>query len=173
VRVPSDEALQLLDFMVEVGASGVGGAATFQQLLEALDIRTADDLHNLLGELVEHDYVRRKLPAAITGRTTYYVNRPQFERLLKALDPDADKPAEPRPEPDWSAIKAGIEKLAKIVDEADLSQSQKAQAGAITSTLKILLEAPDPPSKAIKELLYALAAIATIFALALEVASKL
>jgi len=159
--------------MVEVGAVGIAGAATFQQLLDALDIRSADDLHNLLGELVDDDYVRQKLPATITGRTTYYVNRQQFERLLKALDSDADKPADPPREPDWSSIKADIERLSGIVDNADLAQSQRAQAGAITSTLKILVEAPDPPKKAIKELLYALAAIATIFALALEVARNL
>jgi hypothetical protein len=171
VRVPSDEALELLDFMVEVGAVGVAGAATFQQLVDALDIRSAERLHDLLAELVSDDYVRRKLPAAITGRTTYYVEQSRYDRLLKSFDDDPS--SIPPPETDWTEIRRDVKELSKIVENADLSQENKAQAGAIAESIRILVEAPSPPKKTIRNLLYDLAALATLFALAIEIADKI
>lgn len=171
MRVPSDEALELMDFMVEVGAVGVSGAATSVQLRDALDIRKDEDIDELLRELIGSGFVIRKLPASISGRTTYHVDSQTYQRLLKSLDDDV-LAAESPPATDWASVRADVQKLTDIVADADLSQEKKAQAGALVESVRVLAEAPEPPAKLIRSLLYDLAALATLFALALQIADK-
>lgn len=70
-------------------------------------------------------------------------------------------------------ILSEIEKLKPIVADADLTQEQKSQAGAMITALITLAEAPDPPWQIIKEILILIAAIAACFSLAIKIAEMI
>ncbi len=79
--------------MVEVGATDRHGGATSAQLMDALDIRKAEDLDDLLRDLISDGYVVRLLPSSISGRPTYNVELAAYRRLIARLDED-QSPAE-------------------------------------------------------------------------------
>ena len=138
--------MELLDGMVEMDLTSATFAAAASDISKALDIGDIEHFSSCLRELMERDLVRKRSPQSIRDVTGYYVNVLGFERFLRELDPDGYVEPEER-KTDWQAVAAGIEKLAPIAESDSLSQSEKAQAGAIITSLKILVEAPEPPKK--------------------------
>ena len=147
-------------------------ASSTSAIGKALDIGDLDHFTTCLKQLLDHDLVRKKPPTSIRDVMGYYVNMDAFERLLRELDPEGLDDT-PKPETDWKAVSEGIRQLEVTIENSELSQTERAQAGAIVASLKILIEAPEPPKKAIRNLLYDLAALAAIFAFAAQLASMI
>jgi len=84
--MPSDEALELLDGMVELQTIDATSAATSSDIMHSLDIPDLASFAKWLRELVDSDYVRKRSPKSIQETVAYYVNIPMFRRLLEKLD---------------------------------------------------------------------------------------
>ena len=76
----------------------------------------------------------------------------------------------PVTESERQSVVLGVRELQKIIDTADISQQDKSQAQALAHAALILSEAPSPNWRLIRELLYSVAAIATIFGIAIQLA---
>ncbi|WP_156359386.1 hypothetical protein [Sphingomonas sp. Leaf242] len=66
-----------------------------------------------------------------------------------------------------------IKNLQAVVEDSDLTNSEKSQAGALIAASITMAEAPSPPWESIKELMILIASISTVLTLALEIAKMI